>query len=49
MNHHHDIIALAEHHRTDLLDDAARARKARRARRPGGHPVRSLLRRVHQP
>lgn len=48
MNHHHDIMALAEHHRTELLADADRARTARRGRRLAGHPVRSLLRRVHQ-
>jgi hypothetical protein len=45
MNHHHDIMALSEHHRSDLLADADRARKARRGRRSSGHPVRSLLHR----
>lgn len=45
MNHHHESIALAEQHRTDLLAEAELARKARRGRRVGGHAVRSLLRR----
>jgi hypothetical protein len=48
MNHHHDIMALAEHHRSDLLADADRARRSRQGRHKGGHPVRSFLRRNRQ-
>lgn len=48
MNHHHDSMALAEHHRTGLLADAERARRSRQSRRHAADPVRSLLRRAHR-
>lgn len=35
MDHHHEIIALAEQHRHDLLNGAAGDRAARAARRGG--------------
>ena len=42
MDHHHEIIALAEQHRHDLLDGAAgdRAARAARAARRGGAGLR---------
>ncbi len=39
---HHETILLAEHHRADLLADAAGTRR-RRTRPASGHPVRNWL------
>jgi hypothetical protein len=46
MNHHHETIVLAEHHRAELLADADRVRRGRRSRRTGGATVRSWLHRA---
>jgi hypothetical protein len=40
---HHETIALAEQHRSDLLADAAGTRAHRRLRAANGQPLRSWL------
>lgn len=40
---HHETIAIAEQHRSDLLADAAATRTYRRVRAANGRPLRSWV------